>query len=57
MESKPPCLSFHAIAIDVVKTRIQIDPDYKKLNIVTGTRYLIKNDGAAALLTGFGPSA
>ncbi|CAK5284157.1 unnamed protein product [Mycena citricolor] len=37
--------------IDVVKTRIQIDPAYK------GTRYVIAKEGAGALLTGFGPTA
>jgi len=50
------CLSFLA-AIDVVKTRIQIDPTYKKLNILTGTRHVIATEGSAALLTGFGPTA
>ncbi|KIY71248.1 mitochondrial carrier [Cylindrobasidium torrendii FP15055 ss-10] len=43
--------------IDVVKTRIQIDPAYKRLGIVTGTRYVIANEGPRALLTGFGPTA
>ncbi|KAJ8586281.1 mitochondrial carrier [Rhizopogon salebrosus TDB-379] len=43
--------------IDVVKTRIQIDPAYKKLNIFSGTRYVIATEGPAALLTGFGPTA
>lgn len=43
--------------IDVVKTRIQIDPTYKKLNILTGTRQVIATDGARGLLTGFGPTA
>ncbi|KAF7977708.1 hypothetical protein HWV62_2976 [Athelia sp. TMB] len=43
--------------IDVVKTRIQVDPTFKKLGIVSGTRQVIANEGAAALLTGFGPTA
>jgi len=43
--------------IDVVKTRIQIDPAYKRLNFVTGTRHVIATEGAAGLLTGFGPTA
>jgi solute carrier family 25 (mitochondrial phosphate transporter), member 3 len=42
--------------IDVVKTRIQIDPAYKKMNILTGTRQVIANEGPRGLLTGFGPS-
>lgn len=44
-------------AIDVVKTKIQIDPSYKGLGIVSGTRYIVGKEGAAALLTGFGPTA
>ena len=44
-------------AVDVVKTRIQIDPAYKRLNMVTGTRYVIATEGSSALLTGFGPTA
>ncbi|KAG1751157.1 mitochondrial carrier [Suillus lakei] len=43
--------------VDVVKTRIQIDPAYKKLNMLTGTRYVIATEGPKALLTGFGPTA
>ncbi|KAK0187907.1 mitochondrial carrier [Armillaria mellea] len=43
--------------IDVVKTRIQIDPSYKGLGIVSGTRYAIAKEGASTLLTGFGPTA
>jgi solute carrier family 25 phosphate transporter 3 len=43
--------------IDVVKTRIQIDPAYKKFGIITGTRHVIASEGPAALLTGFGPTA
>ncbi|KAJ7600735.1 mitochondrial carrier domain-containing protein [Mycena floridula] len=43
--------------IDVVKTRIQIDPSYKGLGFVSGTRYIISKEGPSALLTGFGPTA
>ncbi|KAJ7069761.1 mitochondrial carrier domain-containing protein [Mycena amicta] len=43
--------------VDVVKTRIQIDPAYKGLGILSGTRYVIAKEGPAALLTGFGPTA
>ncbi|KAF5382751.1 hypothetical protein D9615_002903 [Tricholomella constricta] len=44
-------------AIDVVKTRIQIDPTFKGLGFVSGTRQVISKEGARALLTGFGPTA
>ncbi|KAJ6559108.1 mitochondrial carrier domain-containing protein [Mycena vulgaris] len=43
--------------IDVVKTRIQIDPAFKGLGMVSGTRTVIAKEGATALLTGFGPTA
>ncbi|KZP31498.1 mitochondrial carrier [Athelia psychrophila] len=43
--------------IDVVKTRIQVDPAFKKLGFVSGTRRVIATEGATALLTGFGPTA
>ncbi|KAJ7819397.1 mitochondrial carrier domain-containing protein [Mycena olivaceomarginata] len=45
------------VAIDVVKTRIQIDPAFKGYGIVSGTRLVIAKEGPAALLTGFGPTA
>jgi len=45
------------IAIDVVKTRIQVDPTFKGLGFVTGTRQIIAKEGASTLLTGFGPTA
>ncbi|KAK7469306.1 mitochondrial phosphate carrier protein [Stygiomarasmius scandens] len=43
--------------IDVVKTRIQVDPTFKGLGFVTGTRQIIAKEGASTLLTGFGPTA
>ncbi|KAF8895320.1 mitochondrial carrier [Infundibulicybe gibba] len=43
--------------IDVVKTRIQIDPSFKGHGFVSGTRLVIAKEGASALLTGFGPTA
>ncbi|THG99675.1 hypothetical protein EW026_g2721 [Hermanssonia centrifuga] len=49
--------SFFLAAIDVVKTRIQIDPAYKKFNLLSGARHVIANEGSAGLLTGFGPTA
>ncbi|EGO23819.1 hypothetical protein SERLADRAFT_470198 [Serpula lacrymans var. lacrymans S7.9] len=43
--------------IDVVKTRIQIDPAFKHATFLSGTRQVIANEGPRALLTGFGPTA
>jgi len=45
------------VTVDVVKTRIQIDPTFKGLGILSGTRQVIASEGPAALLTGFGPTA
>lgn len=50
-------LAYSLAAVDVVKTRIQIDPTYRKFNILTGTRHVIATEGPTALLTGFGPTA
>ena len=44
-------------AIDVVKTRIQIDPAYKGLSLLSGAQYVVKTEGPSGLLTGFGPTA
>ena len=44
-------------AVDVVKTRIQIDPAFKSLTFVSGTRHIIAAEGPRGLLTGFGPTA
>jgi solute carrier family 25 (mitochondrial phosphate transporter), member 3 len=41
----------------VVKTRIQVDPAFKQLGFVSGTRRVIVSEGPSALLTGFGPTA
>ena len=38
-------------AIDVVKTRIQIDPDMKGKNMLTAGRSIVVNEGPAGLLT------
>ncbi|KAI0789773.1 mitochondrial carrier [Abortiporus biennis] len=43
--------------IDVVKTRIQVDPKLARQSLLSGGKYIVKNEGAAALLTGFGPTA
>ncbi|KTW27627.1 hypothetical protein T552_02069 [Pneumocystis carinii B80] len=42
--------------VDVVKTRIQLEPTVYK-NMVDGFRQIVRNEGAGALLTGFGPTA
>lgn len=41
----------------MVKTRIQIDPAFRSHSFVSGTRHIIKVEGARGLLTGFGPTA
>ncbi|KAJ9136901.1 hypothetical protein NKR23_g9512 [Pleurostoma richardsiae] len=46
-----------ATPIDVVKTRIQVDDAMKGLNMVAAGRRIVAGEGAAALLTGFGPTA
>jgi len=43
--------------IDVVKTRIQIDPELKRHSLLSGGRKIVAAEGPAALLTGFGPTA
>jgi len=43
--------------VDVVKTRIQIDPSFKSLTFASGTRHIIASEGPRGLLTGFGPTA
>ncbi|BAE56146.1 mitochondrial carrier domain-containing protein [Aspergillus flavus] len=43
--------------VDVVKTRIQLDPVTYNRGLVGGFRQVIANEGAGALLTGFGPTA
>ena len=40
-----------------VKTRIQLDPVTYNRGLVGGIRQVIANEGAGALLTGFGPTA
>ncbi|KIP05162.1 hypothetical protein PHLGIDRAFT_108564 [Phlebiopsis gigantea 11061_1 CR5-6] len=53
------CTITHAVMtpIDVVKTRIQIDPVYKKFSLLAGAKHVIATEGSAGLLTGFGPTA
>ncbi|KAF5014299.1 hypothetical protein F66182_14768, partial [Fusarium sp. NRRL 66182] len=43
--------------VDVVKTRIQLDPVTYNRGLFGGIRQVISNEGAGALLTGFGPTA
>jgi solute carrier family 25 phosphate transporter 3 len=43
--------------VDVVKTRIQLDPITYNKGLVGGFRQVIAKEGAGALLTGFGPTA
>jgi len=44
-------------AIDVVKTRIQIDPAMKGKGLLSAGRAIVASEGPGALLTGFGPTA
>ncbi|KAI1807788.1 mitochondrial phosphate carrier protein [Daldinia bambusicola] len=53
------CCSFtHAILtpVDVVKTRVQLEPVKYNRGLAGGMRQIIANDRAGALLTGFGPT-
>lgn len=43
--------------IDVIKTRIQIDPAFKSVGMLKAGRSIIAAEGTAGLLTGFGPTA
>lgn len=43
--------------MDVVKTRIQVDPTFKSMSLLSGTRQIIAKEGPRTLLTGFGPTA
>ncbi|PHH71650.1 hypothetical protein CDD82_6390 [Ophiocordyceps australis] len=42
--------------VDVVKTRIQLDPKTYNRGLIGGFRQVIQNEGAGALLTGVGPT-
>lgn len=42
--------------VDVVKTKIQLDPTTYNRGMIGGFRQVIKIEGAGALLTGFGPT-
>lgn len=43
--------------VDVVKTRIQLEPEVYNKGMIGGFRQVIAKEGAGALLTGFGPTA
>ncbi|KAI0770505.1 mitochondrial carrier [Fomes fomentarius] len=43
--------------IDVVKTRIQVDPEMARMSLLSGGRRIVAQEGPTALLTGFGPTA
>ncbi|EMD66125.1 hypothetical protein COCSADRAFT_34710 [Bipolaris sorokiniana ND90Pr] len=43
--------------VDVVKTRIQLDPATYNTGLIGGFRKVIANEGAGAVWTGFGPTA
>ena len=43
--------------IDVVKTRIQVDPALARHSLLSAGRKIVANEGPSALLTGFGPTA
>ncbi|EEQ89723.2 hypothetical protein RJZ56_004728 [Blastomyces dermatitidis] len=43
--------------VDVVKTKIQLEPQTYNRGMIAGFRQVVRNEGAAALLTGFGPTA
>lgn len=43
--------------VDVVKTRIQLDPVTYNRGLFGGFKQVVSNEGAGALLTGFGPTA
>lgn len=44
-------------SVHSVKTRIQLDPVTYNRGMLGGFRQVIQNEGAGALLTGFGPTA
>lgn len=43
--------------VDVVKTRMQLEPSVYKNGMIGSFKQVVKNEGAGALLTGFGPTA
>lgn len=49
--------TFYHSAIDVVKTRIQIDPALSRHSMFAAGRKIVAAEGGRGLLTGFGPTA
>jgi solute carrier family 25 phosphate transporter 3 len=43
--------------VDVVKTRIQLDPATYNRGLIGGFRQVVQTEGVGALMTGFGPTA
>lgn len=43
--------------IDVIKTRLQLEPAGSKLNMATMARSIVAKEGPTGLLAGFGPTA
>ncbi|KZT34591.1 mitochondrial carrier [Sistotremastrum suecicum HHB10207 ss-3] len=43
--------------LDVVKTRIQVDPELARHSLLSGGRKIIAAEGPKGLMTGFGPTA
>ena len=50
-------LTYYPVAVDVVKTRIQVDPEMARMSLLSGGRHIVAQEGPSALLTGFGPTA
>ena len=49
--------TWYRTAIEVVKTRIQIDPVLARHSILSGGRLIVTKEGPSEPLTGFGPTA
>jgi len=50
------CLHFYLFLVDVVKTRIQLDPQVYNKGMLASFRQIMASEGAGALFTGFGPT-
>lgn len=42
--------------VDVVKTRMQLSPEVYNKGMISAFRQVVSQEGAGALLTGFGPT-
>lgn len=45
------------VSTDVIKTRIQLEPALSRLGMIGAGKSIIKSEGYAGLMTGFGPTA